>query len=242
LKKRLLTYLLPLLCWHCESEQLDDCFTPYGKIQTESRTLPSFDKLELYGRVDLDFYSANEYKAMVETGKNLMEQMITEVKEGKLIIRNKNTCNWVRSYNKPLKVHLYAPLLREFLYYGSGTVQFMDTLMTDEFYLQCWEASGNVCLRLKTPHAEIKSHTGPTDITVSGEADYLVTYMNGNGNIFGSELRSIFSLAVNTNTGNIHTWVRDSLEAEIKGKGDIIYRGKPGIKLGGNGSGELKAF
>lgn len=240
MNKSLLQLLLIVISlFSCKKEQLGDCFKSSGKNKTESRSLTAFTHLELHDRIELNYHYNPKYWVKVTAGKNLLDGIRTKVEGNLLKIENENRCNWVRSFKHKVQVDLYAPSFSKFTYYGSGTVQFYDTLKTDFFNLELWQASGNLHLKLKAETAELKSHTGPGDIFAGGECVNLVAYLNGIGRIEAPNLISQKGLVINRKTGNIFVNCQSELQAEISGSGNIEYIGNPIIDYTNSGSGEL---
>ena len=223
----------------CKKENLGDCFKSTGDIVKEKRQLPSFESLELHDRVNLFVSFGPDYRLTVEAGENLQEHISTEVNSNILIIKNNNRCNWVRSFKKEMNVYLTAPSIKGINYFGSGELRFLDTLKSERFTLNMYQASGDAYLLLNTQEAELKTHTGPGTITSSGFSEYLVTFVGGNGFVDASKTKAKTGLAVATNTGYIRTNVSDTLEADISGTGNIEYYGNPIIDLTNTGEGKL---
>ena len=86
-------------------------------------------------------------------------------------------------------------------------------------------------LQLDVKEAEIKSHTGPTDILCSGSTQKLVAYTNGLGKIDLSAMASNETFVVNVNSASISVSADSILRAFIEGDGDIFYKGDPVIEL-----------
>ena len=218
---------------------MGDCLKSTGKLKTEQRTLPPFETLELYDHINVNYYYAPNYELEVQAGENLIDLVHTEVENGILRIENRNRCNWVRSYKKEITINLKAPSFQNFNYYSSAKVVFQDSMRSDTFRLNLWEASGSIELLLNSTYVELKSNTGPGDITARGECFELVSYMSGNGTLNSQQLQAKKALAITVNTGDILLRVTDELKAEIKGSGDIFYQGQPVIELSDQGKGKL---
>ena len=223
----------------CKKENMGDCFKSTGKIVKEPRQVGSFQFIELYDRVNLFISFGSEQSIMVEAGENLQEHISTEVSNNTLTIKNNNRCNWVRSFKKDMTIFLTVSSLKGINCFGSGELRFLDSLSTDKFTIDMYQASGDAYLLLKTDHAELKTHTGTGTITARGTSDYLVAYVGGNGFVDASGTQAKRGLAVAVNTGYIKVNVSDELKADISGTGNIEYFGSPNVKLTDNGKGGL---
>ena len=218
---------------------MDDCFTSTGKEKTVVRTLPKFSNIELYDRIELNYFYSPDYFIELTAGKNLIENIETKVEGNLLTIKNNNRCNWVRSFKKKVTVNLFAPKFTDFTYFGSGNVEFKDTLQSDVFRLNLWDASGDMHLLLKSDYIELKTHTGPGAIYAKGSCRELIAYLGGTGKIEAEALIANDVLAINKNTGTIIVHCNNKLKAEILGPGNIFYLGNPTIDLYKKRSGNL---
>ena len=111
-----------LIILSCNKEKDFDCFKSTGSIRQEQRELPFFTKISLNDNINLVFVAAEEQKIVVEAGSNLLPKIRTRIVGDSLILENLNYCDWVRSYDKQVKVYIHGnPGLR--LYNnGYGTV------------------------------------------------------------------------------------------------------------------------
>lgn len=238
MKQLLILFLCLLLLNSCEKGHWDDCITSNGKIKTDYREFKAFSTIELDDRIDLDLIWDSIYSIKVEAGSGIIDNIVTEIKEDKLSIFNVNKCNFVRSYKKKIKVTVSSNLYHEIIYRGSGTINCLNQIKSDIFKLDCWEASGNISLDLKSKESYIKSHTGPTTITVKGSTDYSVLYLKGVGEILAQNYSAYNSYVINTNTGEIFQSTQNILDAFIESKGDIYSYGVPNtLNLTKTGSG-----
>jgi hypothetical protein len=218
---------------------MGDCFKPTGNTKQESRIIEPFDHLEIRDRINVYISYGTTSSAIIEGGKNLLDMIKTEVKNGVLLIENENRCNWVRSFKKDINVYLTTPEFHKMTYRGSGEVVFQDTLRPSFFQLNCWDASGSIHFLFNSPKIELKAHTGPTEIFCAGKVDYLINYLNSSGLMNTANCEANRVLAINNNTGLLTVKAKNKLKAEISGSGNIAYYGDPEIELIDNGKGNL---
>lgn len=211
----------------CKKENLGDCFKSTGSLTTEMRELPPFNRLEVEDNVNVYIRFGETNKAAIEAGDNLLDLIETEVVENTLYIRNKNTCNWVRSYKVPVNIELHCQQLNELIARGFGEIQTLDTLHTDIFLAEQWLASGIIKLLLNTDQVYLKTHTGPADFECSGVTDYLYAYNSSQGIFHLEDIQANDGLIWNDGVGDIYVNVSDTLEMELDNKGDIYYFGDP---------------
>src|SRR5262245_25022970 len=81
----------------CQKDQWDDCFTSKGPTITQERCVEGFHTIELEDHIDLVLTEEEDCVVRVRAGQNLLGQIDTEVEGDVLHIRDRNTCNFVRS-------------------------------------------------------------------------------------------------------------------------------------------------
>ena len=69
-----------------------DCFKTDGDLVKETRTLSDFAYIEVYNNVNVILTQSSVNSVEIEAGKNLMSEIIAEVINDTLILRNNNFC------------------------------------------------------------------------------------------------------------------------------------------------------
>lgn len=204
-----------------------DCFKSTGSETTEVRNLSGFSKIELYNNIDLKITPGKPFDCKVTAGNNLLDMITTEVEGNTLIIRNKNKCNWVRSFKNKYAVELSMPRLENIYYSGSGTITTMDTLREEVFRLDGWTSSGSIRLLLNCGTTWLSLHTGTADLTASGFSGVSYVYSAAMGPINCKELETGYSYIANRGTNDCYVTVLKELGATITLQGNIYYTGNP---------------
>jgi len=113
----------------CKKEALDDCFSSTGKDETIERMLPSFNKLNVGDKFNVILVQdSGQERIRITAGKNVLEGISTEVENGELIIKNCNTCNFVRRYDREMTLEIFLHDLDEIFVYGACSISNRDTL------------------------------------------------------------------------------------------------------------------
>ena len=110
--RRLVYIVFVLLLASCNSENAGDCFQTTGPIIQEEVSLDTFDKILVNRDVELIVKDGTEQKVVIETGKNLLNDVEAIVTDGKLILSDNNSCNYVRDYGVT-KVFVTSPNITE---------------------------------------------------------------------------------------------------------------------------------
>jgi len=127
--------------------------------------------------VSLILSKSETYSLTVEAGSNIVDGIITEVDEnGVLEIRNDNSCNWIRSYDSPINVHLNYIDIDTLEYRSIGDVSTIDTIFTDSLWLRVYEGAGKIELDMDVKSMYCSLHYGTADIILSGKCGLSYVY------------------------------------------------------------------
>src|SRR5690554_2557260 len=84
-----LVYLFSILFFAgCSSEKIADCFKSSGAIVQREVGVSPFTKILVWDRTKLFIQQGQEQKVVVESGKNLIENVKVSVVDGQLEIRS----------------------------------------------------------------------------------------------------------------------------------------------------------
>lgn len=224
----------------CNKSTGFDCFKSTGSIKKVERAIPYFHSIQLNDNINIYLVQSDQIKLELEAGKNLMNQIVTEVTEDSiLVIGNNNTCNWVRSYDKPINVYLSFKELRNFEYRSVGDVTNSDTLRADSLQIDIYEGAGNIELTLRTIVCEVNLHYGTANVILNGRSNANIFYQLGAGKIDASNLLAGNVYLRNWSSNDMLIWATNFLSVEIKGLGNVYYKGTPGIQSSLIGEGQL---
>ncbi|HEX9601978.1 MAG TPA: DUF2807 domain-containing protein, partial [Mariniflexile sp.] len=106
--KKITCIVISVLMFACNSEQTGDCFQTTGTIIQQEVSVSNFDKILVNRDIELVIKEGAEQKVIIETGKNLLNDVEAVVTDGKLILTDNNSCNYVRDYGVT-KVYVTSP-------------------------------------------------------------------------------------------------------------------------------------
>ncbi len=229
-----------LLFAGCKKEQWDDCITSTGPQRSEERVLAGFHTVDVSDRIDVVLDHVPATTIIVQAGRNLLDQVITEVRDSVLYIANDNRCNWVRSFKPRIMVKVPIGAVHSLVLRGTGDVSAMDTVRQDILRIDQWLAMGTVDLTVNVNSIEVGLHTGAGDVVLRGQVQANANYYSGiMGTIDAGDLRAAIVNINNSGVGDFHCWASDQLNVQINDAGDVYYRGDPAIESSINGSGAL---
>ena len=224
----------------CKKQNDCDCIKSRGSAVSETRvittpfnTLQTFDKIEVYYIQDT---TTKTCTARVETGKNLLSNISTEVIGGVLQIKNLNKCNFVRS-NNDVTVYVTAPHIYYFVQDGVGNI-YTSTIMQDSVKYNV-NNSGDIHLNLNVFKALGRLY-GVGDIYLNGSCQYHLVNASGECFINAQNLQTFYSYIVYNSTGEARVNVSNQLDAELDYTGNLYYTGSATtINKVGKGSGRV---
>jgi len=221
----------------CGDSHLFDFTKSTGDKVTISRRVDgNFTKIHLNDDVNLVLTQGNQYTIRLEGGENILPGIETSISDSLLTISNKNTYNWVRSYDKEITAYVTLPHIIEIKYNATGTLTNTDTIREDSLMVSAIGGSGYVDLVIKTGTSKISIISGSADMKVSGVAGVNFIYSEGYGPIRCEGLTSAYIFIINNSSNDCYINVWYLLEYSIKGLGNIYFKGNPS-NLSGTSSG-----
>lgn len=135
---RIIYTLIVLVLLGCGPDSSFDCFQNSGDIIQEEFEADVFKKIQVWERVQLFISQGETQSVIVETGSNLMNEIIVKVEDSILTISDRNSCNFVRDY-AITKVYVTTPNIDEirnssgFTVVGIGKIEFEElNLVSDD--------------------------------------------------------------------------------------------------------------
>jgi len=122
--------LLSLSC----SAQWGKTIKGNGNNVTIERSTGDYDGVAVSGWFDIDLVAGSEGEITLEGEENLLEYIITEVKDGKLVIKTEKGVN-LKSSNWKSGIHITVPIesISSVAMSGSGDIVGKTKIKTDKF-------------------------------------------------------------------------------------------------------------
>jgi hypothetical protein len=213
--------------------------TAYGQSDIkETRNVKDFTKVGFGVSGTLYISFGSEFKVVLEGEKRYIDQIITEVSGGKLIIKKEN---WKFNMNEKVTVYVTMPELKGLGVSGSGKAEIKDQIKTNDLNLSV-SGSGKL-------HASDIS-VSTLDCSISGSGDIILDGGNasegsisvsGSGNYLGESLKIEDAEAHISGSGNCTCEVTKSLKASVSGSGNVTYTGNPKVDAHVSGSGKVRS-
>lgn len=194
-----------------------------NNITTATRSTSSYEGIKAAGPMDFKLVQGTEGEITIKGDSNLMEYIITEVKDNQLVVKVKKGVNLKPSQTIVITVPYES--ISSVSLAGSGDVENSGTIKADAFRVSL-AGSGDINLNVTAERIE-SSISGSGDIELKGSANNLSTKVTGSGDFEGRSLESTNVTAKVTGSGDINVVCNGELTARVTGSGDITYSGKP---------------
>lgn len=197
-----------------------------GNMVTIERATGDYDAIAVSGWFDVDLVDGKEGELSLEGESNLLEYIVTEVKNGKLVIKTKNNVNLKPSnWNNCITITVPVASVGAISLSGSGDIVGKTTIKTEQLETSM-SGSGDITLALETSSVSA-SMSGSGDITLSGNTTDFSATISGSGDIKAFDLEADNVKATVSGSADIKVTANKMLQARVSGSGDITYRGNP---------------
>lgn len=208
-----------------------------GNISTETRSVSNFDKISISGSFDVILIKGDEGTIKIDASDNIIESIITEVKDDVLKVRFKKGIN-IRT-SKSIDVSISYEDIEGVALSGSGSVGSTSKVHSESLALKV-SGSGNMKLDVDSKQL-LTAISGSGNLKLTGDTEDLSCSVSGSGNLSASDLSAKIVNAKISGSGNIKIHAINEIHAKTSGSGNIIYSGNPGIiKSNSSGSGSVK--
>lgn len=206
--------------------------------EKETRNLKDFTKVSFGVSGNLYVNIGSQFSVILEGDKDLLEDIITEVSNGRLVIKKEN---WHMNLNKKVDVYVTMPELTALGVSGSGRADVKDNVKTSDLNLSV-SGSG----KLYTSGIDVSkldcSISGSGDIILgSGEAENGEFSISGSGNFTGENTKIGKADVSISGSGSCICNVTENLKGSISGSGNVSYLGDPRLDVRVSGSGKVRS-
>jgi hypothetical protein len=237
--KKLATLSLVVLFTVSCSAQWGKKVNGNGKVVTIERSTGDYEAVAVSGWFDVDLVEGKEGDISLKGEENLLEHIITEVKDGKLVIKVEKGMNLKPSSWKD-GIHVTVPVesINAVSLSGSGDIVGKTTIKAGNFNTSM-SGSGDITLDIDASSIAA-SMSGSGDINLSGSTTDFDVTISGSGDIKAYELEADNVDATVSGSADIKVTANQRLKARVSGSGDIHYKGNPEkVDTKTSGSGDI---
>lgn len=216
--------ILFLLFFACDSEDAPSCFKKAGDAITIEIAAEEFNSLEINDQFNVIIEEGSNQKIFLDYFDNLIGDVEYEVKEGLFVIRDNNSCSWVRDYNFPV-LRITHPNITDIRQNGGGLITNLGVLHYDRINLISERRSGDFDLTIDNETLYIVNNDLSNYYIKGKTNELIIVFASGNGRFEGENLVTqsthIFHRASNDMVVN----TQNSLTGRILGTGNVIFVG-----------------
>lgn len=233
--------LMACLSLGCTKEGSPDCVSALGETVTVVRPIESFDRVAVFGRVDVVLVEDSTTYVTITHGASQIDKIKTVVSDGSLSVLDENTCKWIRDQQAWPLVAIHYKQLNALYSESAGVITSREFIQTDHFELDCFDAAGSIQIGFIGDSISVRAHTGATDITLKGTSWAANFYNGGYGPIDASGFQSGVAFPHIEGTGDIHVWATEGVYYQIFDWGNVYVHGNPPLvkKWHDEGKGEV---
>ena len=220
-------FLLFIFIWACKPENRCDCFKSNQPVSTEERTLASFQELEILSVFEVRWVKDSTYKALITCGEKLIENISTEIIDSKLVLKNNNKCNWMRSQDKRIVIEVHSPTLKNIYINECCDLISTDTIKTAVLNIDNHAGISTAKINVNCETLYFSVHAGTGNFEVGGYTGVAYYYNNGNSYFNMENCWADYLYLKSNSTGQTYVHVTKELGATVAGRGNVYYYGNP---------------
>jgi hypothetical protein len=217
----------------CDIDDVFDCEKGSRAYVTQTFNLEYFNKirLEIPATVHL---TQGDFSAVTVEGKEDLVRLLELDVHGDEWDIEFDRC--VRNMGD-FDIYITMPDLHRIIVESSGDVLAESFFEVEELDLLI-RGSGMIDIGVHTDILD--SHiSGSGSVYLEGSAEYHDVRINGSGDVLAFDLPSMQADIESSASGDVQVTVEEYLKAELKGSGDVYYKGNPALNVSTSGSGRI---
>lgn len=232
LKKIIYIFSLFIL-FTCDSENAGDCIKTTGTIIQQEFTVAEFTKILVNRDIELIIKEGNNQKVVVETGKNLINDVKVKVLDNQLILTDNNNCNYVRAYGIT-KVFVTAQNISEirsmtqYDVKSEGLLTYPNlALLSEDFTNSGTVNSGNFYLNIDNDRLSVVFNNLSNAVISGSTNDLRIILAAGSSRFDGSGLVAQNVSLSHRSSNDIIVNPQLKLTGKLTGTGNVVALNKP---------------
>ncbi|HAQ21684.1 MAG TPA: hypothetical protein DCR40_21005 [Prolixibacteraceae bacterium] len=214
-----------------------------AKADEQTRKVDPFTEISLRISANVHLEQGAKQNLEIVAKPSTLDEIITEVKDGKLIIRFPNKDYFWRTFQPgEITIYITTPEINGLGVSGSGDIIAEDEIKTKTLDMAV-SGSGNIKLSELSAERVKSVISGSGDIIVAGKttAQDLSVNISGSGNFKGLDFSSDDVTVKIAGSGNVGVEANKNLYVRLAGSGNVTYKGKPMIDQSIAGSGSVRS-
>lgn len=236
MKKVVLIFLGILSLAGCSGENAWDCFQNTGELVQQEYELDAFNKITVWNRVKLYVAYGEPQQVIIESGENLMNEVLVRVEDSVLKVSDRNSCNYTRDYGvtkvfvrlnvDTLEIRNSSGLAVE----GVGPIEFKNLKLYSEDREQenLYHIDGDFIFDdLRVINVDLFAN-GTSRFYLKGQANTAhFGLFDGDVRVEAADLNVNFMYFFHRSTNKMIVNPQQVLQGTITGLGDVISKNQP---------------
>jgi Putative auto-transporter adhesin, head GIN domain len=205
-----------------------------GPVVTKTISADEFTGVSLYLNADVKIVLADTFNCIIQAQQNIADALRIAVDGDEIEISSE----FLLKSDEPIQVFISLPVIKRVEVDGSGSVAFVNPAKGDmlRFYI-----NGSGDIDAKAEMEEIRSEVnGSGTISIEGSARSAEFNINGSGDLHAFGFVTETSEITINGSGDAELNATSRLKADVRGSGNIVYKGQPHIISEIIGSGSIK--
>ena len=195
-------------------------------LQSETRTVPSFNKLEIQSVVQVEIYKGSVGKIEVEAENIDLSDIVSEVKNNTLILDlNHKRKKKNRYENLTVKVKIYMEDIEAIRSYTASSFETMDNFDLDHLSIKMDQASKGY-LKLNVENLDVRLNSASC-LELEGRCTELDAHVNSASKLRAFELDTQDADVDASSVGRAEVNVTNNLKASASSMSKVFYKGNP---------------
>lgn len=210
------------------------CWEEPGIVISETRNLEEFTGVHINSIGKVNLYAAEEYKIIVKTHDNIMNDISLIVTDKVLEIKLTGNHNRI----KTLEFDVFAPYFNLIQQEDVASIICIDGFSTDQLQVIQNDVGDIKLYNLSIDQLDIDLND-VGDIEISGIAHNTKATLKGVGDIRLFEVNCLNADINLSGTGDIEINASEQLSINLSGVGSVYYKGSPTMSVNNSGVGKI---
>lgn len=208
--------------------------------EEQERDVAPFSAVSLRISGTVFLKQGNQQSVRVVASESTLEELITEVKEGALVIRLRNNNYFWNSFNTgKIEIYVTARDIEALTVSGSGNIE-SKNIDTRNLELTV-SGSGDISIEKLDAERVTARVSGSGNIVLhGGVASEFEANISGSGKIRADDFEAENVDTTISGSGNMTVSAQNALKARVTGSGSVSYKGSPQVDTSVTGSGRIK--
>ena len=212
------------------------------QAEEQTRKVDQFTSISLRMSAHVQLEQGGKQNLEIVAKTSTLEEIITEVKEGELIIRFPNKNYFLNDFDSgEITIYITVPEIKRLAVSGSGDIIAEDEIKAKSLDLAV-SGSGNITLIELSAEKVNATISGSGSVTLAGKtaAKELSATISGSGNLKAQDFKADDVNVKVSGSGNVSIEASENLNVRVSGSGNVNYKGNPAIDSSISGSGKIR--